>query len=150
MARERKKGETLELLTKDGGAVRLPKKKQLALPHIVEEFLSMTISEPDSYSGLTEQKQAEIDREMIGFAKAQEKLREFIALCGVEANRRPGRRPRRSPAAAPGRRRVARVDAVDRGDWITTLAAWAWFIAFLELDFLFWLGVVRAVESLLS
>lgn len=85
MARERKKGETLELLTKDGGAVRLPKKKQLALPHIVEEFLSMTISEPDSYSGLTEQKQAEIDREMIGFAKAQEKLREFIALCGVEA-----------------------------------------------------------------
>lgn len=85
MARERKKGETLELLTKDGGAVRLPKKKQLALPHIVEEFLSMTISEPDSYAELPEQKQAEIDREMIGFAKAQEKLREFIALCGVEA-----------------------------------------------------------------
>lgn len=85
MARERKKGETLELLTKDGGAVRLPKKKQLALPHIVEEFLSMTISEPDSYAELSEQKQAEIDREMIGFAKAQEKLREFIALCGVEA-----------------------------------------------------------------
>lgn len=85
MARERKKGETLELLTKDGGAVRLPKKKQLALPHIVEEFLSMTISEPDTYAKLSEQKQAEIDREMIGFAKAQEKLREFIALCGVEA-----------------------------------------------------------------
>lgn len=85
MARQRKAGETLELLTKDGGAVRLPKKKQLALPHIVEEFLSMTISEPDSYSSMSEQKKAEIDREMIGFAKAQEKLREFIALCGVEA-----------------------------------------------------------------
>lgn len=75
MARERKAGETLEQLTKDGGAVRLPKKKQLALPHIVEEFLS----------SMSEHKQAEIDREMIGFAKAQEKLREFIALCGVDA-----------------------------------------------------------------
>jgi hypothetical protein len=85
VARERKKGETLEQLTKDGGAVRLPKKKQLALPHIVEEFLSLTINEPDSYPTMSEHKQAEIDREMIGFAKAQEKLREFIALCGVEA-----------------------------------------------------------------
>jgi hypothetical protein len=85
MARERKAGETLEQLIKDGGAVRLSKKKQLALPHIVEEFLSLTISEPDSYSSMSEHKQAEIDREMIGFAKAQEKLREFIALCGVEA-----------------------------------------------------------------
>lgn len=85
MTRERKNGETLEELTKDGGAVRLPKKKQLALPHIVEEFLSLTISEPDSYPTLSEQKKAEIDREMIGFAKGQEKLREFIALCGVDA-----------------------------------------------------------------
>ena len=85
MARQRKAGETLEELTKDGGAVRLPKKKQLALPHIVEEFLSLTISEPDSYPTMSEQKQAEIDREMIGFAKGQEKLREFIALCGVDA-----------------------------------------------------------------
>ena len=85
MARERNHGETLELLTKDGGAVRLPKKKQLALPHIVEEFLSLTLCEPDSYPMMSEQEQAEIDREMIGFAKGQEKLREFIALCGVEA-----------------------------------------------------------------
>jgi hypothetical protein len=85
VARERKAGETLELLTKDGGAVRLPKKKQLALPHIVEEFLSLTISRPDNYADLTEHKRAEIDREIVGFAKAQEKLREFIALCGVEA-----------------------------------------------------------------
>ena len=85
VTRERKNGETLEQLTKDGGAVRLPKKKQLALPHIVEEFLSLTISEPENYADLTEQKRAEIDREMVGFAKAQEKLREFIALCGVDA-----------------------------------------------------------------
>lgn len=42
------------------------------------------------------------------------------------------------------------MDAVDRGDWISTLGAWAWFFVFLELDFLFWLGVVRGVEALLS
>lgn len=85
MARERKHGETLEQLTKDGGAVRLPKKKQLALPHIVEEFLSLTISPPENYPMMSAQKQTEIVAEMIGFAKAQEKLREFIALCGVDA-----------------------------------------------------------------
>lgn len=85
MARTRDHGATLKALVDDGDAVRLPKKKQLALPHIVEEFLSLTISEPDSYPTMSEQKKAEIDREMIGFAKAQEKLREFIALCGVDA-----------------------------------------------------------------
>lgn len=85
MARTRDHGATLKALVDDGGAVRLPKAKQLALPHIVEEFLSLSISRPDSYPAMSKQKQAEIDRELVGFAKAQEKLREFIALCGVEA-----------------------------------------------------------------
>jgi len=82
--RERKHGETLEEL-KDQGGARLPKAKRLALPHIVEEFLSLTMSPPESYVTMSQRKQAEIDREMLGFAKAQEKLREFIALGGTDA-----------------------------------------------------------------
>ena len=42
------------------------------------------------------------------------------------------------------------MDAVEQPHWAETLGAWAWFIAFLELDFLFWLGVVRALEAALS
>lgn len=84
MARGRKHGETLEELKAQGGD-RLPKAKRLALPHVVEEFLSLTLSRPESYEAMSERKQAEIDREMLGFNKAQEKLREFIALAGTDA-----------------------------------------------------------------
>lgn len=84
MGRERKVGETLEELKAQGGE-RLPKKKQLALPHVVEEFLSLTLSRPEGYDGMAEHKQREIDRETVGFYKAQEKLREFIALGGTDA-----------------------------------------------------------------
>lgn len=84
MARVRKVGETLAELKAQGGE-RLPRAKRLALPHIVEEFLSLTLSEPENYVTLSERKQAEIDREMVAFAKAQEKLREFIALGGTDA-----------------------------------------------------------------
>lgn len=84
MARERKHGKTLEELEAQGGE-RLPKKKQLALPHVVEEFLSLTLSPPEKYPTMSQAKQREIDREMVGFNKAQEKLREFIALAGTDA-----------------------------------------------------------------
>lgn len=84
MARERNHGETLSELEAQGGA-RLPKKKQLALPHVVEEFLSLTLSRPEGYEMMSGAKQAEIDRETVGFCKAQEKLREFIALGGNDA-----------------------------------------------------------------
>ena len=84
MARERKHGETLDELKAQGGE-RLPRSKRLALPHVVEEFLSLTLSEPESYPTMSRRKQAEIDREIVGFAKAQEKLREFIALGGTDA-----------------------------------------------------------------
>jgi hypothetical protein len=84
MARKRKHGETLSELEAQGGQ-RLPKAKRLALPQIVEEFLSLTMSEPENYLTMSQKKQAEIDREMLGFYKAQEKLREFIALGGTDA-----------------------------------------------------------------
>ena len=84
MARERKHGETLEELEAQGGA-RLPQKKRMALPHVVEEFLSLTLSRPEGYPSMSAKKQELIDREMVGFCKAQEKLREFIALAGTDA-----------------------------------------------------------------
>jgi hypothetical protein len=84
MARERNHGETLSELEAQGGA-RLPKKKQLALPHVVEEFLSLALSPPESYESMSGAKQEAIDREILGFCKAQEKLREFVALAGTDA-----------------------------------------------------------------
>lgn len=82
MARERNHGETLSELEAQGGE-RLPKAKRLALPHVVEEFLSLTLSHPEGYELMSGAKQAEIDRERLGFYKAQEKLREFVALAGI-------------------------------------------------------------------
>jgi hypothetical protein len=81
MARVRNRGETLKELEEQGGQ-RLEKKKQLALPHVVEEFLSLTMSPPENYDEMLPSKKREIDRERIGFYKAQEKLREFVALGG--------------------------------------------------------------------
>jgi len=81
MARERTHGETLSELKVQGGE-RLPRAKRLALPHVVEEFLSLTLSDPEGFEMMSGAKQAEITRETIGFCKAQEKLREFIALGG--------------------------------------------------------------------
>lgn len=83
MPRERNHGETLAELKAQGGD-RLPRAKRLALPHVVEEFLSLTLSRPEGYEMMSGAKQAEIDRETIGFCKAQEKLREFIALGGID------------------------------------------------------------------
>lgn len=84
MARVRKAGETLEELEAQGGR-RLEKKRQLALPHVVEEFLSLAIERPENYDGMLPSKKREIDRERVGFYKAQEKLRELVALAGNDA-----------------------------------------------------------------
>lgn len=47
--------------------------------------------------------------------------------------------------------RDGRRELVDAGSELDRiLGAWAWLFVFLELDFLFWLGVVRALEAVLS
>lgn len=84
MARKRVHSETLRGLEAAGGQ-RLPTKKQMALPHVVEEFLSLCTERPENYSRMSEAKQAELDKERLGFYRAQEKLREFIALGGTDA-----------------------------------------------------------------
>lgn len=83
MARERNHGETLKALEAAGGQ-RLSKKKQMALPHVVEEFLTLCTERPENYLRMAAAKQAELDKERLGFYRAQEKLREFIALGGVD------------------------------------------------------------------
>lgn len=40
------------------------------------------------------------------------------------------------------------MDAVETAHWTEVLGAWAWFIALLELDFLFWFGVLRLIGAL--
>lgn len=84
MARKRVHGETLKGLVAAGGE-RLPKKKQMALPHVVEEFLNLCVERPENYTRMSAAKQAELDKERLGFYRAQEKLREFIALGGTDA-----------------------------------------------------------------
>lgn len=83
MARVRDHGDTLKQLEAAGGQ-RLEKKKQMALPHVVEEFLSLCVERPENYTRMSKAKQAELDKERLGFYRAQEKLREFIALGGSE------------------------------------------------------------------
>lgn len=82
MAREKDFGSTLEEL-EEAGATRALKKDRLVLPQVVHEFLSLCIERPPEYPKWSAAKQAEIDRERLGFYKAQEKLREFIALAGI-------------------------------------------------------------------
>jgi hypothetical protein len=84
MSRQRVHGETLKALEAAGGQ-RLPKKRQLALPHVVEEFLSLCTERPENYSRMSAAKQECLDKERLGFYRAQEKLREFIALGGTNA-----------------------------------------------------------------
>jgi hypothetical protein len=84
MARKRVHGETLKGLVAGGGE-RLPKKRQMALPHVVEEFLNLCVERPENYTRMSAAKQAELDKERLGFYRAQEKLREFVALGGTDA-----------------------------------------------------------------
>lgn len=84
MSRKHVHGETLTGLLAAGGE-RLPAKKRMALPHVVEEFLNLCVERPENYSRMSAAKQAELDKERLGFYRAQEKLREFIALGGTDA-----------------------------------------------------------------
>lgn len=42
------------------------------------------------------------------------------------------------------------MDAVEGPHWADVLGGVAWIVVVLEIDFLFFLGVVRGVEALLS
>lgn len=81
---ERKHGTTLEECIAAGGA-RLPKSKRRGLPVLVEHFLQVTLARPEEIKEKAQYKQREVEAEIRGFYKAQEKLREYIAMGGTDA-----------------------------------------------------------------
>ncbi len=42
------------------------------------------------------------------------------------------------------------MDAVEQPHWADVLGGIAWLVVVLEIDVLFWVGVVRGIEALLS
>jgi len=84
MPKEKEHGTTLEEL-EELGVKRNVKSKRFGLSKLVEDFLETALVRPDSYEKMSQVKQRECDREMTGFYKAQERLRELIACCGTDA-----------------------------------------------------------------
>lgn len=86
MTREKEHGTTLEECEAAGGE-RLPKSKRFGLKVCVEEFLSRVFSYDfdNPPRKLSQYKEREILAEIRGYAKAQEHLREIIALGGTDA-----------------------------------------------------------------
>lgn len=69
----------------DVGARRVPVKKRLSLSKVVESFLKHSMKAPDEIEEKPQYRQRECEAEMRGFYKAQELLREIIALEGTNA-----------------------------------------------------------------
>jgi hypothetical protein len=84
MGAEKKPHTTLEECIAAGGA-RNPKSKQVGLATLVEHFLGTYMNRPEGIEKKSQRSQGECDAEMRGFYKAQEKLREYIAMGGTEA-----------------------------------------------------------------
>lgn len=82
MPREKKHGTTLEECELAGGS-RLPKSKRVGLNRLVEDFLGAVMVEPEKKTSQAQQR--ENAAEIRGFYKAQERLRELIAMGGTDA-----------------------------------------------------------------
>lgn len=83
-ADEPKEETTLEQCIAAGGA-RNAKSKRVGLKTAVEWFLEVTMTPPDGIEKKAQYKQREMEAEMRGFYKAQEHLREIIAMAGTDA-----------------------------------------------------------------
>lgn len=75
---------TLEECLAAGGA-RLPEAEQVDLEGCVKHFLEVKLERPEGIEKKSQKKQAELEKEMRGFYRAQEKLREILAMGGVDA-----------------------------------------------------------------
>lgn len=84
MAKEREHGTTLEECEAAGGS-RVPKSKRISLPKCVTHFLEEVIQRPEGLEKKAQYKQRECEAEMRGYNKAQERLREIIAMGGTDA-----------------------------------------------------------------
>lgn len=69
------------------GIERAPKSKRIAAPAIIEQFLSMVFDYDfaNAPRKLSQAKEREIEAEIRSFCKAQEKLRELLAIHGTDA-----------------------------------------------------------------
>lgn len=81
---ERKHGTTLEEVEAAGGT-RNPKSKRWGLNKLVDHFLGVALEMPEGIENKAQYKQREAEAEMRGFYKAQEHLREIIAMGGTDA-----------------------------------------------------------------
>lgn len=84
MAKEAEHGTTLEECEAAGGK-RLPKSKRRGLRVLVEHFLEGVMLPPEGMEKKSQRKQDLIWAEVRGYNKAQENLREVIAMGGTEA-----------------------------------------------------------------
>lgn len=85
MSREKEHGTTLEEIEAAGGK-RLPKSKRFGLKKSVEMFLEEVFSfDFEKAKKMSQVKEREIQAEIRGYAKAQEHLREIIAMGGTDA-----------------------------------------------------------------
>lgn len=84
MAKEAKHGTTLEECEASGGA-RVPKSKRMSLEKCVRHFLDEAIVPPEGWEKKSQTKQNIITQEIISYNKAQERLREIIAMGGTDA-----------------------------------------------------------------
>lgn len=84
MAKERKHGTTLEECIAAGGE-RVPKSRRVGLPKLVTHFLEGVMVLPKGIEKKAQYKQREMEAEIRGYNKAQENLREIIAMGGTDA-----------------------------------------------------------------
>lgn len=84
MSEERKHGTTLEECEAAGGA-RVAKSKRISLEKCVKHFLEEAILPPEGWEKKSQAKQNVITQEIISYNKAQERLREIIAMGGTDA-----------------------------------------------------------------
>lgn len=76
---------TLEQCLKTGGE-RLPKSKRVGLKTLVEDYLATVFTfDFEDTKKMSQSKEREILAEIRGYAKAQERLREVIAMGGTDA-----------------------------------------------------------------
>lgn len=82
--REQQYETTLEEVEACGGE-RQPKSKRIGLSKSVTHFLELSMKRPEGIEKKAQYKQREMEAEMRGFYKAQETLREIIAVAGTDA-----------------------------------------------------------------
>lgn len=86
MADRERSFETLLEELEDLGLERAPRSKRLGLAKLVTAFLEMAPVRPENGKRkISQRRERELDLECMAFCKAQEKLRELIAIYGTDS-----------------------------------------------------------------